>query len=70
MIHQRTMYDRTGRVEIRPHAHIKVTHPRHAYHGKTGTVIRLDHDRRRVYFALPDGIFTYSGNRSIEVLGA
>lgn len=60
--------DRTGRRPLRMFAHVKITHPRHAYYSCTGTVVRIDNSKRRVWVALPDGTVAPAGHRSVEVL--
>jgi ribosomal protein L21E len=58
--------DRNGVVFIRPHSHVKITHPRHSYSGRTGTIVRIE--GHRVWVALPDGTVVGAGHRSVEVL--
>lgn len=53
---------------IRLFAHVKITHPRHAYANCTGTVIRIDSTRRKVWVSLPDGTITGAGHRSVKVI--
>lgn len=60
--------DRTGRTPIRLFAHVKITHPRHACFGMTGTVVRFHAPTRKVWIALPDSRVVPAGHRSIEVL--
>lgn len=55
-------------VWIEQHAHVKIRHPRHAYHGRTGTIVRWDLDTRRVWVQLPGGITVAAASRSIEVM--
>lgn len=58
--------DRNGVAQLRIRSHVKITHPRHSYHGQTGTVVRIRD--RRVWVALPDGTVVPAGNRSLQVL--
>lgn len=60
--------DRNGIALLRPHQHVKITHPRHAYHGRTGTIVRIDPASRRVWVALSPGLVVQAGHRSVEVL--
>lgn len=59
-------YDRDGIVEIRPHAHVKVTNPNHGRRGQTGTVVRVE--RHRIWIVFPDGKVNPTSPRSVEVL--
>lgn len=58
--------DRTGLFTLKPHTHVKITHPRHAYYGQTGTVVRVEHPK--VWVALPNGVTAKCGHRSVEAL--
>jgi hypothetical protein len=60
--------DRTGRSPLRVFSHVKITHPRHAYFGLTGTIVRIDSSRRRVWVSLPGGDVVPAGHRSVEVI--
>lgn len=60
--------DRTGHRPIKMWAHVKITHPRHAYYGRTGTVIRFSNKTRKVWVALPEGTVVPAGHRSVEVI--
>lgn len=60
--------DWTGLSPLRQHAHVKITNRNHSKHGQTGTVVRIDQDKRRVWVALPDGSVVPAGHRSVEVL--
>lgn len=60
--------DRTGNSPIRMFAHVKITHPRHSHCGRTGTVVRIDAAKRKVWVALPGAIVTPAGHRSVEVI--
>lgn len=62
------LHDWTGLHPLRVHSHIKITHPRHAYYGETGTVVRVDVAQRKVWIALPGGRTTSAGHRSVEVI--
>jgi ribosomal protein L21E len=62
------LHDRTGLVGIRLFSHVRLTHPRHAYYGSTGTVVRIDQARRRVWVNLPSGTIVAANHRSVEVL--
>lgn len=53
---------------IRQFAHAKISHPRHAYYGHTGTVVRIDTQKRKVWVQLPDGTITGASHRSIKVV--
>lgn len=63
-----TMTDRTGLGSLRMFAHVKITHPRHSWYGHTGTVIRIDERKRRIWVSLPGGTVAPAGHRSVEVL--
>lgn len=60
--------DRNGIRSLREHSHVKITHPRHANYGETGTVVRIDMEKRKVWIALPGGRTTFAGHRSVEVI--
>lgn len=60
--------DRNGTASLRQFSHVKLAHPRSAYYGQTGTVVRIDLQRRRVWVALPGGTVVETGHRSVEVL--
>jgi hypothetical protein len=62
------MADWTGITPIRQFAHVKITHRRHSCYGMTGTVIRMDREKRKVWVSLPDGRVVPAGHRSVEVL--
>jgi hypothetical protein len=59
--------DRLG-ISLKPFSHVKFTNPRHPRHGQTGTVIRLDEFRRRVWVAMPEGQVVPARHRSVEVV--
>jgi ribosomal protein L21E len=65
MTHPNRTTDRRNRI-IPDHAHVKITHPKHAYAGLSGTVVRIHHPR--VWVALPDGTVTGASHRSVEVI--
>lgn len=58
--------DRTGLFTLKPHTHVKITHPRHAHYLRTGSVVRVQHPR--VWVALPGGLVVAAGHRSVEVI--
>lgn len=60
--------DRNGIALLRPHQHVKITHPRHSYYGQTGTIVRIDPVSRRVWVALSRDLVVQAGHRSVEVL--
>ena len=62
------MTDRNGIDPIKKFAHVKITHPRHQAYGQTGTVVRIDPRKRRVWVALADSRIVPAGHRSVEVL--
>jgi hypothetical protein len=62
----RKLTDRTGTAFIRLHSHVRIVHPRHSYHNRTGTIVRIQD--RRVWVALPGGVVTPAGHRSVEVI--
>ncbi len=62
------LHDRTGANPLRMYSHVRITHPRHAYYGLTGTVIQVDLERRRVWVQLADGTTTRVSSISVEVL--
>jgi hypothetical protein len=66
--YRRLLTDRTGIAFIEQHAHVKITHPRHTDHGSTGTIVRIDPNKRKVWVALKDGRTVQAGSRSVEVL--
>jgi hypothetical protein len=53
---------------LKQFSHVKITHPRHAYYGQTGTVVRIDLARRKVWVSLPGGQVVPAGHRSVEVI--
>lgn len=59
--------DRNG-VWIGLHAHVKITNPNHSYAGFTGTIVRMDREKRKVWVALPGGMTAQAGHRSVEVI--
>lgn len=63
----RTLGDRVG-AAIAPRSHVRITHPLHSDTGRTGTIVRVDLDRRKVWVALPDGRTVSAGHRSVEVI--
>lgn len=63
---RRRTCDRTGRHVLVPHAHVKISHPRHAYFGRTGTIVRVVHPH--VWVALPGALVVKAGHRSVEVV--
>lgn len=58
--------DATGLFDIRVHAHVKVTHPRHRYYRKRGAVVRIE--GRRIWIAFPGGVVAPANHRSVEVI--
>lgn len=62
------MKDRTGRQPLRMFAHVRITNPRHPHHRRTGTVIRIDLERRRVFVGLPGGDVAELSPLSVEVI--
>lgn len=62
------LHDWTGIHPLRLGTHVKLTHRRHAYYGKTGQICRIDLDRRKVWVALPGGTVVPAGHRSVEVI--
>lgn len=60
--------DWTGLFPLKVHGHVKIRHPRHQAFGQTGTIVRLDREKRKVWVALPDGRVVPAGHRSVEVL--
>jgi hypothetical protein len=62
------LHDRSNR-PIREFAHVKLVHPRTSYYGRTGTVVRIDQRRRRVWVQLgADGPTVEANCRSIQVV--
>lgn len=64
--YQHRLCDRTGTSYLRVHQHVRITHPRHSYHDRTGTIVRIQ--GRRVWVALPGGLIVPAGHRSVEAL--
>lgn len=62
--------DRTGRTSVKMFSHVRVTNPAHRYYGSTGTVVRIDIVRRKVWIALPNGRVTGARNLSVEVVAS
>lgn len=60
--------DRTGLSYLEPRVHVKITNPNHGCTGMTGTVVRVELDRRKVWISLPDGRTVPAGHRSVEVM--
>lgn len=60
--------DRTNRVGIKMFAHVRISHPRHAYYAQTGTIVRIDLAKRKVWVSLPGGTVTAANARSVEVI--
>lgn len=63
---RRRTYDYTTLHVLTPHTHVKIRHRRHAYYGRTGTVVRVVHPH--VWVALPGGIVVRASHRSVEVV--
>ena len=72
------VYDNTGIFEIkagRRPSKVQITHPRHAFYGKTGEVCEISRRRNRTYVRvrvyLPElgrHIRTWANHRSVQVL--
>lgn len=64
----RGLSDRSGMYPLRMFTHVRITHPNHSYYSQTGTVVRIDVTKRKVWVALPGGTVTPAGHRSVEVV--
>lgn len=61
------LHDRRNQ-PLRMFAHVRIRHPRHAYYGLTGTIIRIDATKRKVWVSLPGGTVTAANALSVEVI--
>lgn len=60
--------DRSGQRPIRLYAHVKVMNADHDRYLETGTVVRIDQHRRRVWVAFPNSAVVEFSNQSVIVV--
>ena len=53
---------------IRHLAHVRICNPQHPDYGKTGTVVRVDMNKRKVWVSLTDGRTISCRNLSVQVV--